>query len=133
MTVSSVFIEKIPVLEVKALRGSVDDGKEVCRLERGAADQSAVDVFHRKQIGGIVGFHAAAIKYLDLRGGSGMAGSQAAAQKSVNVLRHLRRGSLAGADRPDRLISDDQPDQVGIDQFVQHRFQLALYDHFSQS
>ena len=80
MTVSSVFIEKIPVLRVKALRGCVNDGQEICRLERCATDQAAIDVFHREQVGGIVGLHAAAVKYLDLGCRSGMASGQAATQ-----------------------------------------------------
>src|SRR6202043_2643819 len=47
---------------------SGQDCQELIRLQRGATDQTAVDVRHREQLGRIAGLDAAAIK--NARGGS---------------------------------------------------------------
>ena len=48
-----------------------DDAHEVAGLERGAADEAAVDVGLREQFRRVLGVHAAAVKDADSTGGTG--------------------------------------------------------------
>ena len=42
--------------------GGLANRQEISRLERGTADQSAIDVFHGKQFCGITRVHAASVE-----------------------------------------------------------------------
>src|SRR6202140_3341751 len=84
--------------------GSGQDCQELIRLQRGATDQTAVDVRHREQLRRIAGLDAAAVK--NARGGrdSSIPGPDAGADELVYILRLLGRGVAAGADRPPRVV-----------------------------
>src|SRR4051812_39232702 len=107
---------------------SLDYGREVVRVERGAADEGAVDVGQREQLLGVAGLDRAAIEDPDLIG-SGPPHAQDVADEGAGLLRLLCRGGAAGADRPDRLVGDhDAGDLVGLDG-TEVGLQLAL-QHF---
>ncbi len=68
-------------------------------VERGAADERAVDVRLREQLAGVVGLDRAAVE--DRR-------VEERLDERVRVLRHLGRRGAAGADRPDRLVGEHE-------------------------
>ena len=80
--------------------------KNSAGLQRRAADQPAVDVRHREQRRRVVRLDAAAVQQRDVRRACRR---QPRAQRRVHRLRLLRRGRPPGADRPHRLVGDDQP------------------------
>ena len=90
------------------MRGGTNIQK-VCTLQRGAADQAAVDVRHRKQLRGIVGLDAAAVENRQVGGIR-----HHLANERVNILRLLRRGGVPGTDGPDGFLGHDRVGE-GID------------------
>src|SRR5581483_2620672 len=76
------------------------NGQKFIRLERGAADQAAIDVGHGKQLRRIPGLDAAAVE--DPCGGrdSTIPGRDPFTDEGMDVLRLLGRGVSARADRP---------------------------------
>ena len=73
--------------------------RERVDVERGTADERAVDVGLGEELGGVVGLDRAAVEDRDV---------DQAADERVRLLRLLGRRGLAGADRPDRLVGDDE-------------------------
>src|SRR5687768_18046673 len=79
-------------------------GEEVVRDEGRAPDQATVDIGLCEQLGGVGGLDAAAIQDGQRAGDSSIPGADFATQERMYLLRLLRRGGAAGADRPDRLV-----------------------------
>src|SRR5688500_2189020 len=81
---------------------------EAARIEAGAADEGAVDIRLGHKRAGVVRLHAAAVLDPNLVGG-GFIGNltEHPADKRMRFLGLLGRRGLAGADGPDRLVSDD--------------------------
>jgi hypothetical protein len=85
-----------------------DDVSKTSRLQRRAADQRAVHIRLAHQLLGVVRLHAAAVLNAHLFGrGFVEQLHQHGANERVRVLRLLRRGGLARANRPDRFVGDD--------------------------
>src|SRR5947209_8552547 len=83
------------------------DSQKLVRLEAGAADQRAVDIARGQQFAGVAALDRAAVKQAH----AARIGDQPAQHLADVRMRcgDLRRGRrLAGADRPDRLIGDDE-------------------------
>ena len=91
--------------------GRRDDGGKRVGVERGAADQRAVDVRLGQQRARVVGFDAAAVEDAQPVGQRAalQRGRPAARIARVHLLRVRRARRPAGADRPDRLVGDHQP------------------------
>src|SRR5437879_7477074 len=109
--------------------GSGQDCQELIRLQRGATDQTAVDIRHREQLVRIAGLHAASIE--NARGGSdsSIPRPDTGADELVHILRLLGCGVATGADRPHRFVGHHaQLECAGTAQF-QHHIELAG-DHF---
>src|SRR3984893_1456235 len=85
--------------------GSGQDCQELIRLQRGATDQTAVDVRHCEQLGRLARPDAAAIKNARDGRDSSIPGRDAGADELVHILRLLGRGGAAGADRPYWFVS----------------------------
>src|SRR5207237_6056867 len=66
--------------------GSGQDCQELIRLQRGATDQTAVDIRHREQLGRIAGLDAAAIKNARGGGDSSIPGPDTGADELVRIL-----------------------------------------------
>src|SRR3954453_9631666 len=93
----------------------VDDRCEVRGVKAGAADEGAVDVGQREQLGGVGGLDRAAVEDPDLVA-RGAAGAEDVADEGARVLGLLGGRGAAGADRPDRLVGDDDVlDLPGLD------------------
>ena len=115
------------------LRGRGDDRQEVGGVEAGAADEEAVDVGQLDQLGGVVGLDRAAVEDADAGGGLGIALGEDGADEGDRLLRLLGRRRATRADRPDRLVGDDDPvellsvnrRQVGLELAAQNRLGLA--------
>ena len=92
-----------------ARRPAVDDlPRTSSASRRGAADQRAVDVGQREQLGGVVGLQRAAVEDPHAPCPAALSKPWTSARtKRDRVLRLLGRGRQAGADRPDRLVGDD--------------------------
>src|SRR3954449_141582 len=102
-----------------AKRGSslfrrVHNGQKAVGLQRGAADQAAVDVGLGEEALGVLGLHAAAVLDSDAVGevlvphfGKGLA------DEGVDFLGLGVGGGAAGADGPDGLVGDDEAPWVG--------------------
>src|SRR5437879_1611133 len=107
------------------------DRDEVLRRERGPADQAAVDVGHREQLGGVVWLDAAAVQDRHVRGQCPVARSEPLADECVHVLSLLRRGVPSGADCPDRFVSEHGAGQRGDPCGAEHRIELATHHGFA--
>src|SRR5829696_5901158 len=82
------------------------DRREVLRIETGTADQGPVDVGLAQQLGCVAGLDRAAVEdphAVGLR----PALAQDVADVGDRLLRLLRGRGATGADRPDRLVGDD--------------------------
>ncbi len=76
-------------------------------LQRGAADQGAVDVGEGHQALDVVGLDAAAVEDAQrVRDGLAVLRGDPRADEGVDLLGLLGGRDLAGADRPDRLVGD---------------------------
>src|SRR5262245_57609206 len=84
-------------LPLRRRRGA-RDGEEIRRHQRGAADQAAVDIRHRKHRRRVLRLHAAAIENAHAR-------RNPLARERMHRLRLLRCRGAPGADRPYRLVS----------------------------
>ena len=73
--------------------------RERFHVERGAADERAVDVRLGEQLGRVVRLDRAAVEHRHV---------EQALDERVRLLGDLGRRGLAGADRPDRLVGDDE-------------------------
>src|SRR5579875_1460591 len=80
------------------------NGKKIGRLQRGAADQAAVDVGLREQVRGVAGLDAAAIDDAGRVGDFSIGAGELATQQRVDLLGLFRAGGTAGADGPDRFV-----------------------------
>src|ERR1700678_1120994 len=83
-----------------------EDGQEIARFEAGASNQSPVNIRRRQELRGVVRLDAPSV--LDNDAGRGRLTelcAQPAPNESMSGLSLLRRRRQAGADRPDRLIS----------------------------
>src|SRR5262245_20998035 len=86
-----------------------DDAREVVRGERGATDESPVDVGHRHQLGDVPGLHAPAVLDPHRIGEPAVEVPHHAADDGDGGVRVVGRGVATGADRPDRFVRDDAP------------------------
>ena len=94
--------------QLAASNSRPDDCQEILRLQARAADQRAIDVGLAEQRRRVVRLDAAAV--LDderLRRRLAAQLADALADERMRILGLLRRGVDAGADRPDRLVGDD--------------------------
>jgi len=105
--------------------GRARNGREIRRLERSATNQAAVDISLSKQLGRVVGLDAAAIQQRHL-GRLRLSRLELATQECVNSLSLLGRSGLAGADRPDRLVSHHDLNQLRT-QGVNDRLHLTRH------
>ena len=84
------------------------DGPEACRIQARPADQHAGDARHGHDLAGIVGLDRAAVEdRAPARRSS--ASAPGAADRGVARGDVGRAARPAGADRPDRLVGDDEP------------------------
>src|SRR5258706_8411694 len=81
---------------------SLQDRQKIRRHQRGAADQAAIDVGHRKNRRRVLRLDAAAVKNRRVL-------PHALAQERVHCLRLLGRRIAPGANRPDRLLPPPPP------------------------
>ena len=96
------------------LLGVLDQSGEGVGLERGAADETAVDVLLSGQSSGVLGLHAAAVLDNRVLGDfSAEHVGQSLADERVGLLRHFRGSGLARSDRPDRLVGNRDVRHVG--------------------
>src|ERR1700693_2744010 len=98
----------------------VHDGGEGNGLQAGATYQRAVDFRLRHEAADIVGLDAATVKN---PARDGCVWSELLpdliANTAMRVGGHFRRGYFAGADRPYRLVSDDDSSELLGRKFVQ--------------
>src|SRR5579862_4318549 len=83
------------------------NGEELLGLEAGAADERTVDVLSRHQRAGIGRLDRAAIEDACPLPGCAIAGVEALAHEAMHLHNVTLRRGEARADRPDRLIGDD--------------------------
>jgi hypothetical protein len=97
-----------------ALRCGLANRQEALGLERRAADQAAVYVVAAEQAGRVVLLHAAAVLNAHEVGEPpAPAAGDRVADERVDFLGLVVGRIAAGADRPHRLVRDDQPPRVG--------------------
>src|SRR5687768_4103340 len=109
------------------LSSGVDDAEEAVGLERGTADESAVDVGLAQQAERVVGLDASAVEDRRLLRELGADAGEALADGGVHLLRLLVAGHLARADRPYGLIGDRRdPGPLGDD--GAEGVELAIHD-----
>ena len=113
-------------------RAAAADREEFLGLERGAADEPAIDVRHRKELRGIPRLHAAAILDAHEGGDISIVARDPPADVRMDVFGLLRGRSLAGADGPDRLIGDDGAREGGDAGQIEHGIELAV-DHLESA
>src|SRR5258705_13182385 len=102
-------------------------------LERGAADQPAIDVGHGEYVPRISRLDTAAIQDAQTCRDFSILRRDTLAYEGMHFLRLLRRRRAAGANGPDRLIGDDRTAQ-GLDATeLRDRFQLRTDDPFGTS
>src|ERR1700739_4693806 len=89
--------------------GSGQDCQKFVRLQRGATDQTAVDIRHCEQLGRVPGLDAAAVEDAGGSCNSSIPRADTGADEGVHVLCLLRRGVAAGADGPHRLVGPHRP------------------------
>ena len=111
-----------------AAAGCLQDGGELLRLERCAADQRAVDVGLGEQLGGVVGRHAAAVLDRNRVGGVGIGLAQDLPDLRGDLLGVRRRRRITGPDGPDRLIGDHETGAAQPIEPGDGRPQLAVDD-----
>src|SRR6478672_6574805 len=104
--------------------GGLDDLGEGVGLEAGAADQGTVDLPAAEQLGGVVGLDRAAVEDAQLLG-CAAALADDVANEGDRLLGLLGRRGAAGADRPDRLVGDDDARPVSGGDIRQVRLHLA--------
>src|SRR3954468_279948 len=96
-----------------SLVAEAHDLDELVRVQRGAADQGAVDVGLRHDLGDVAGLDGAAVLDADLVGQIlGVQLGDLATDGGADLLGVLGAADLAGADGPDRLVGDD--DGLGL-------------------
>ncbi len=95
----------IVILRAPAQHASDDLGEGV-RLKRRAADESAVDVIQRQQLGGVLRLHRPAVEDPHPLRRRSVAIADQRPDEADRFLRLIGRRRAAGADRPDRLIGD---------------------------
>ena len=101
---SGFFIEFSPILSGCRL----DNGGEICRFQRCAADEAAVHIRLGKKLGRVGGFHRAAVLDGESFGGlPAIEGGDGGADHSVPLTRLGSGGGFSGADGPDGLIGDN--------------------------
>jgi peptidyl-prolyl cis-trans isomerase D len=95
-------VEQIrPILRRCGSAAAAGDGPEIVGDEAGAADEGAVDLGEAKDLGGVFRVDRAAVKDARRR-------RQAAADRPVHRRDVATGRGAAGADRPDRLVGDDE-------------------------
>jgi hypothetical protein len=112
----------------------MDDSGEGFGIEAGAADQGAVDFFFGHQRLGIFGLDGTAVKNSEIAGellAKGTGGF--AANQAVGLAGELGRRRFAGADRPHRLVRDDQPGSFLGRDFVEGAVALAAENIFGEA
>src|SRR5580704_6843517 len=82
--------------------------QELVSLEAGAADQRAVDIVDAEQLLGIRRLDGAAVENPNALPGIAITGAKPLADEAVHVENIVLGRRHAGADRPDRLIGDDE-------------------------
>jgi len=87
-------------------QGRSDNRQELFGLERCAADQSAVDVGHRKDIPSVAGLDAAAVQNAQPGRNFSILAGDPLTNEIMHFLGLLGGCRAPGADRPDRLVSD---------------------------
>ena len=106
--------ERKQLKNAELLLGVLDQSGEGVGLERGAADETAVDVLLSGQSSGVLGLHAAAVLDNRVLGDfSAEHVGQSLADERVGLLRHFRGSGLARSDRPDRLVGNRDVRHVG--------------------
>ena len=91
-----------------AFNSSLNDGVEISSLERSAADKTAVNVLLRKQLSAVLSVHRAAVLNCNSLCGSVIIQlSKSSADECANFLSLVSGSGLAGADCPNRLVSDN--------------------------
>ena len=97
---------------VLELRRDLDDAGERVRVEAGPADERPVDVGQRQQLLGVLGLERAAVE--DPHGLAGLLveALDERAHERDGLLGLLGGRAAAGADRPDRLVGDDDLGQA---------------------
>src|SRR6476620_5724935 len=106
-----------------------DDLEEALDVERGAADERAIDVGLADQLLRVVGLHAAAVDHVACVGrGAAEPLAQPLTDVRVRLLRLDRRRGPAGADRPDRLVRDHERADLLAGDGVEPSLNLAIED-----
>jgi hypothetical protein len=108
--------------------GGADDGGEGVHLEAGAAHQGAVDVRLGEELGGVARGHAAPVEDGHAVGHLPEQLVDAGDDVDADLLGLGRGGGPAGADRPHRLVSDDQLPVGEVVHVLQGAAQLAVDD-----
>src|SRR5215510_4028939 len=98
----------IVVLSEASLSVDARDCQELVRLEARAAHQRSVDVGDAHEFRGIGGLHGAAVENADPASRLTVARGELPADEAVHLGDVRRRRREPAADRPDRLIGDDQ-------------------------
>src|SRR5437899_2591869 len=110
--------------------GCLGDSQKFVGLQAGAANQGAVDVARRQQLGGIAALHRTAIEQPH---GGRLCGQTAQYLANMRVrCGHFRRGrGLAGTDRPHRLVGHHELGcrrtrrNAALELALEHRQRLA--------
>src|SRR5262245_3193152 len=90
------------------------DTREVVGIERGAADEGAVDIRHRHEVGDVARLHTAAVEDANRAGGLLVEHvPQRGADDGDGRVGVLGGGVATGADGPDRLVGDDREGRAG--------------------
>ena len=102
------------------------DPDELTGIEAGPADQRTVNVWLRHDRSDVVGLHRPAIQDTHIEGHIVPVNrGNPLPDRLAHLLRVLRRGHLAGADRPDRLVGDDQAGDLLRADAIQRAVQLG--------
>src|SRR5690242_6346107 len=112
--------------------GRGDNRREGVGVEAGAADESPVDVLLAEQLTGVLRLHGAAVEDPQPVDGRAPHGEQVA-DEGTRLLGLPGGRRAPGADRPDRLVGDDDraqvpgldPLEVGAQLALEHRLGLA--------
>src|SRR5512139_2101213 len=110
------------------LCGRRPDGEEFLGLQRRAAYESAVDVRHAEQLGGIAGLAAAAVQDAQTGRDTSIERRHPPANEGMDLLRLLWSRRTAGADGPDRLVGHHRAGQGRGARQRQHGVELARHD-----
>src|SRR4051794_19121411 len=102
------------------------DRCELVGVQAGTADEGPVDVGAGEDPGDGAGLHRSPVEDTDDVGGlRSVALGEPRAQRPADLLRILRRGHLAGADRPHRLVGEDDLPDLLRGQALQGRVELV--------